>query len=66
MLEVGGKGKIIANLSFGLPPFGRVPGFGLRIANLEARRQKKLKAEGGNRRSRRNRKKRRNHKKLRT
>ncbi len=46
-LEVGGKGKIIANLSFGLPPFGRVPSFGFRIANLGTRRQKKLKAERG-------------------
>ena len=30
----------IANLSFGLPPFGRVPSFELRIANL---RQSKVK-----------------------
>jgi hypothetical protein len=28
-LEVGGKWKIIAKLSFGLPPFGRVPSFAI-------------------------------------
>ncbi len=34
-MEVGGK--IIPNFSFGLPPFGRVPGFGMGIADLKAR-----------------------------
>jgi hypothetical protein len=28
----------ISKLSFGLPPFRRVPGFGLRIANFEIRK----------------------------
>jgi hypothetical protein len=31
--------KSIADLSYGLPPFGRVPSLGFRIADLETRSQ---------------------------
>jgi hypothetical protein len=32
----------ISDLSFGLPPFGRVPSFGLRIADLRSQRAKSI------------------------
>ena len=46
----GGGHKTISNLSFGLPPFGRVPGFGLRIANLKDKRQEAEGHDAGTRR----------------